>query len=282
MANCWASGPGSIMQKLSARRNSSSATHFFCSTSSRCMMAICPAGPPKLMNPSFSQNRRASLNGTDAVRNVHLNCRIGPLSSMLHLRCASFFAEFVQGGLEACRKLLSRAFAPVVEEDDQRPRADHMVMNGDHVQTVGAERLHYRRYLILQHRHVAGDCRALVAADDRRPGIEAHAGVDRRPHLAHRNIVTAYRDLMDRTDLFQRAADDARQLCRIQLAFQRCGFLACRGTGTRLEFTDQLQGRLDATGQISRPAVAVHVKVEDARFFPEEVVVERSGLYAVV
>jgi hypothetical protein len=24
------------------------------------MIAICPAGPPKLMNPSFSQNRNAS------------------------------------------------------------------------------------------------------------------------------------------------------------------------------------------------------------------------------
>jgi hypothetical protein len=26
-------------------------------------MAICPAGPPKLMNPSFSQKRSASENG---------------------------------------------------------------------------------------------------------------------------------------------------------------------------------------------------------------------------
>jgi hypothetical protein len=27
------------------------------------MIAICPAGPPKLMNPSFSQKRKASENG---------------------------------------------------------------------------------------------------------------------------------------------------------------------------------------------------------------------------
>ena len=26
------------------------------------MMAICPAGPPKLINPSLSQNLKASLN----------------------------------------------------------------------------------------------------------------------------------------------------------------------------------------------------------------------------
>src|SRR4051812_17259836 len=32
------------------------------------MMAICPAGPPKLMKPSFSQKRRACLNdGADGA-----------------------------------------------------------------------------------------------------------------------------------------------------------------------------------------------------------------------
>src|SRR5206468_9365833 len=48
------------MQKLSARRNSGSDIQRFSSTSSRCMIAIWPAGPPKLMKPSFSQKRNAS------------------------------------------------------------------------------------------------------------------------------------------------------------------------------------------------------------------------------
>ena len=48
------------MQKLRARRNCSSGIQRLRSTISRCMMAICPAGPPKLMNPSFTQKRRAS------------------------------------------------------------------------------------------------------------------------------------------------------------------------------------------------------------------------------
>ena len=30
-------------------------------------MAICPAGPPKLMKPSFSQNRSAVEKGTDKL-----------------------------------------------------------------------------------------------------------------------------------------------------------------------------------------------------------------------
>src|SRR5512141_2593514 len=48
------------MQKFNAWRKWSSAIHFFFSTNSWCMMAICPVGPPKLMNPSFSQNLKAS------------------------------------------------------------------------------------------------------------------------------------------------------------------------------------------------------------------------------
>ena len=38
------------------------------STSSACMIAICPAGPPKLMKPNFSQKRKASRKETGAGR----------------------------------------------------------------------------------------------------------------------------------------------------------------------------------------------------------------------
>ena len=48
------------MQKLSACRKRCSSTHFFSSTSMRCMSAICPAGPPKPRQPIFSQTRNAS------------------------------------------------------------------------------------------------------------------------------------------------------------------------------------------------------------------------------
>jgi len=58
-ASCCASGPGRIMQKLRARRNCSSGIQRFRSTISRCMMAIWPAGPPKLMKPNLTQKRRA-------------------------------------------------------------------------------------------------------------------------------------------------------------------------------------------------------------------------------
>src|SRR5262249_43842179 len=48
------------MQKLSACRKRASSIHFFSSTRMRCMSAICPAGPPKLMQPILSHNKKAS------------------------------------------------------------------------------------------------------------------------------------------------------------------------------------------------------------------------------
>src|SRR5919199_4421992 len=67
MASSVASGPGKSIEKFSARRNSGSGTQRFSSTSSRCMIAIWPAGPPKLMKPSFTQKRKALANETGAV-----------------------------------------------------------------------------------------------------------------------------------------------------------------------------------------------------------------------
>src|SRR5947209_3411871 len=58
------------MQKFRERRNWDSEIQHLRSTSSLCMIAICPAGPPKLMNPSFTQNHNASLNLIASIRPV--------------------------------------------------------------------------------------------------------------------------------------------------------------------------------------------------------------------
>src|SRR5258706_364428 len=52
------------MQKLSACRKRFSEIQRRFSTSSWCMIAICPVGPPKLMKPSLSQKRNASRSET--------------------------------------------------------------------------------------------------------------------------------------------------------------------------------------------------------------------------
>src|SRR6185295_2582917 len=54
------SGPGSSMQKLRAERKRGSSIQRFSSTSTRCMSAICPAGPPKLRTPILAQTPSAS------------------------------------------------------------------------------------------------------------------------------------------------------------------------------------------------------------------------------
>ena len=58
-AKLCASGSGSAMQKLSAWRKRRSGSNAASRRVSSCMIAICPAGPPKLTIPSFSQNRSA-------------------------------------------------------------------------------------------------------------------------------------------------------------------------------------------------------------------------------
>src|SRR3954453_8470583 len=50
------------MQKFSACRNRGSSIHFFSSTITRCIMAIWPAGPPKLTQPILSQSQKNSAN----------------------------------------------------------------------------------------------------------------------------------------------------------------------------------------------------------------------------
>jgi hypothetical protein len=60
VASCWASGPGSSMQKLRAWAKRSSSIQARRSTTSRCSRAIWPAGPPKPRQPTLSQTQNAS------------------------------------------------------------------------------------------------------------------------------------------------------------------------------------------------------------------------------
>ena len=76
--------------------------HFFLSTSSRCMMEIWPAGPPKLMNPSFIQKRIASrkdgCGGADPTAGPSgFSCRD---SSSPDITTAFFFQGFPRRVLE--------------------------------------------------------------------------------------------------------------------------------------------------------------------------------------
>ena len=55
------------MLKFSACRKRGSSIHFFSSTSTRCIIAICPAGPPNDRQPILNQTLKASLKVGEAA-----------------------------------------------------------------------------------------------------------------------------------------------------------------------------------------------------------------------
>ena len=66
-------------------------------------------------------------------------------------------AQFVDGRLESHRQFVCGPGAPVVEKDDHRAIAGHVVMNGDDIETVLAQRLQHRSHFALEHRDVADE-----------------------------------------------------------------------------------------------------------------------------
>ena len=83
-----------------------------------------------------------------------------------------------------------------------------MAMDGDDVDSGGAKRGEDRRHLVVEHGDVARDHRVLVASEERRPGVEAHPRIDDGAVLAQIDVGTADGDLVDRSGLFSRMADD--------------------------------------------------------------------------
>jgi hypothetical protein len=57
-----------------------------------------------------------------------------------------------------------RPGAVIVQEDDHGLHAGHVMVDGDDVDAVGAQRLQHRRHLVLQHGDIAGHHRVLVSA----------------------------------------------------------------------------------------------------------------------
>ena len=102
------------MQKLSACKKRASEIHRRFSTSSACMMAICPAGPPKLIKPSLSQKRNASANVGGASGNFELNV-FKPLIIHNFIHSAKLLSKGVEGFAQHCIAGL-QANAPRIDE----------------------------------------------------------------------------------------------------------------------------------------------------------------------
>src|SRR5258708_3799322 len=103
-----------------------------------------------------------------------------------------------------------------MEEDYKRPVPGHMVMNRNYVYTVFAKGLQNRGYFGFEHCDVAGDRGVLLSADKSRPGIQAHARVDRRAVLFDVQVVTPDRDFVDLAQLLAFVSDDLGNLGGVQ------------------------------------------------------------------
>src|SRR5216683_1802449 len=97
----------------------------------------------------------------------------------------SAFAEFIESGLESAREFFSRSSAPVMEEDHSGAVSGHVMVNGNHVETVLAKSFQNRRHFLFEHRDVTRDRRVFLRADKRGPRVQSHAGVDHSPVLLH-------------------------------------------------------------------------------------------------
>ena len=99
--------------------------------------------------------------------------------------------KFVQSGSETSGEFIRRTFPPIVEEYDVRPRIDHMLVNGNDVETVLPERFQNRLHFVFEHRDIARNHCLVFAAGESGPGVQAHPRSDRRAaHVFHVQIVT--------------------------------------------------------------------------------------------
>src|SRR2546423_794876 len=80
----------------------------------------------------------------------------------LHAHCPPMLAEFVQRRAEALCQGIGSTRPVVVQEDDPRLLAEHMVVHGDNAEVALPQGADDGVYLRLQHRHVAGDVGAVA------------------------------------------------------------------------------------------------------------------------
>src|SRR6267142_362750 len=136
-----------------------------------------------------------------------------------------------------------------MEEDHERPVPGHMVMNRNYVYTIFTKGLQNRRYFSFEHCDVAGNRGVFLSADKRRPGIQAHASVDRRAVLFHVQVVASDGDFVDLAQLLAFVSDDLGNLGSVQ---GRAGTSAGWSSGCRGHMADQIQTGFYAPGKIRR------------------------------
>jgi len=99
-----------------------------------------------------------------------------PKSLVSRLVRGRALAQFVESRFESGSKFLSRASAPVVQEDDHRTVSCHVVWNGDDIKAVPSEGFENGRHFVFKHRHVARDRGVFLRPDKCGPGCSVPCG----------------------------------------------------------------------------------------------------------
>src|SRR5579864_5576089 len=158
-----------------------------------------------------------------------------------------------------------------MQENYDRPRIDHVVMNGHDFEAVCTKSLECGCDLSFEHGDIARDSRVLVCADESRPGVESHARVNGGSHLFDGEIVATDGDFVDCAALLAFMPDNLCDSGRVQRV--RCRRLGCAGRG---RLPDQIECRLDLFCKCGSFAVSMDMHEEEAWFFEEEVIVQRN------
>jgi hypothetical protein len=154
---------------------------------------------------------------------------------------------------------------------------EHVLVNGNDVEVVGAESIDDGVDFGVFHGDVAGDLRVGVIAGEGGPGVEAHAGVDERAILVDVEVVAADGEFVDGTEFFAGTADDF---------VESRGIKRENGRGRRrrdrsVPFADEIEGGLDGSGEFFGGVVAVNMEIEETRLFEKEMVVKGMDFQSV-
>src|SRR6266851_9885733 len=190
----------------------------------------------------------------------------------------SAFAEFIESGLESAREFFSRSSAPVMEEDHSGAVSGHVMVNGNHIQTVLAKGFQNRRHFLFEHRDVTGNRRVFLRADKRGPRVQSHAGVDHSPVLFHTEVIASHGDLVHRARLLALVPSD---FCKLG-GIERCAAAARGSSRFGFNVTNEVQPGFHPPREVSRFSHAVDVHVKDVRIIPEEMIVESRHIDSVV
>src|SRR5258708_25090253 len=138
----------------------------------------------------------------------------------------------MEGSFEAGGQFVRRSPASIVEEDYDRSRIGHVVMNRHHLKAVPAQSLKGRCNLTLKHRDIASYGSIFISTNECCPGVEPHASIDGCSHLFHIEVVTSDGDFVNRSILLAFVPHDFRNARRIQGGFSRSTcWVSSRGAG---------------------------------------------------